>query len=157
MINSTRITDVRTQISRENNTKKVVKWLVSSLTSGDGMEKSKHIQKHCGGFCQHNVQGTYLNEILRALKPIRNNLFFLKNSEKHDLAPTKRFLTELNAGIQIRVISSDNKATNNKNITNQEANQKQKGRQFTLNLPVVIPATGKPFLYLLSSQGEKSC
>jgi len=137
---------------------------VSSLTSGDDMEKSKSIQKHCGGFCQHNAQDANLSEILPIRKStgigymgLPNDLFFLKNSEKHDVALTKRFLTELNADIQICVISSDNKATNNKNKINQEANQKQKGRQFTLSLPVVIPAAGKPFLYLLSSQGEKLC
>jgi len=99
---------------------------VSSLTSGDDMEKDNSIQKCYGGFCQHNVQDAYINEILRAIKPIRNDLFFLKSSEKHDLALTKRFLAELNAGMQIRVVSNDNKATNNNNEKNQEANQKQK-------------------------------
>lgn len=69
-------------------------------------------------------------------------------------------IPELNADIQVCVISSNNKATNNKNKTNkinQEANHKQKGRQFTLSWPVVIPTMGQPFLQSLLSQGEKSC
>lgn len=130
-----------------------------SLASGEDMEKDNSIQKCCGGFCQHNTQDAYINEILRSLKPIRHDLF-LKSSDKHDLALTKRFFTELNAGIQTRVISSNNKATNNNKKTNQEVNQKQKGFQFKFSLSIASIATDRSFSYWLNNektQGEILC
>jgi len=128
---------------------------VSSLASGEDMEKDNSIQKCCGGFCQHIAQDVHINEILHSLKLIRNALC-LKNSEKHESALTKRFFTKLNAGIQFCAASPDKKSINNNEKTKLETHQEQNEVQLKHSPSVAIDmAMEGPFYN--QPQGEKSC
>lgn len=78
---------------------------------------------------------------------------------ENSLTTLRRFITELNAKLQFCIIDDDEeKKFNNNENTRQEANNKQKGCQFTLSLPVVIDTTDR--LFLLNNektQGEVGC
>ena len=80
-------------------------------------------------------------------------------STENSLTTLRRFITELNANLQFCIIDNDSEIEfNNNENTRQEANNKQKGCQLKLSLPVVIDATDRSFsLNNEKTQGEVEC
>lgn len=78
---------------------------------------------------------------------------------ENSLTTLRRFITELNANLQFCIIDDDKeKKFNNNENSRQEANNKQKGCQFKLSLPVAIDATDRLFsLNNEKAQGEVQC
>ena len=78
------------------------------------------------------------------------------NDEFHSINLIQHVIEKSNFGMQGCIKS--NKEFNNKEESRQEANNKQKGCQFRLSLPVVIDATDRPFLSNNEkAQGEVEC